>query len=67
MKASSVVEQISALIVKHGDLEVILQADHYGYGTARGVDHTLYDGEDGTYNCPEEAPEEAKRVFVIYQ
>lgn len=66
MKASQLIVQLSTLIAERGDLDVIIQADHHGYAFAYGADFTRYDGEDGTYDCPEEAPEEAKPVIVVY-
>lgn len=66
MKASQLIAQLSTLIAERGDLTVILQADHYGYDAARGAEYTLFDGDEGTYDCPEEAPEEAYPVVVVY-
>lgn len=66
MKINDLVVQLAQLQAKHGNLDIILQADHYGYDDARGVEYTLYDGDEGTYDCPEEAPEEARPVAVIF-
>lgn len=66
MKLAQLIYDLTELQVKHGNIEVILQADHYGYDTARGAEYTLFDGDEGTYDCPEEAPEEAYPVVVVY-
>lgn len=66
MKVLKLIQELIDLHKARGNIDVILQADHYGYDDARGCEYTLYDGDEGTYDCPEEAPDDVREVIVVY-
>jgi hypothetical protein len=66
MKATALLKIIQDIVDQKGDVDVLLQADHYGYDYARGAEYTYFDGDESTADCPEEAGEDAKPVIVVY-
>ncbi|UAV89911.1 hypothetical protein REC_41 [Pseudomonas phage REC] len=69
MKLLELLGQLIDLHKKHGNIQVILQADEEGnyYESPRGAEFTYYDGDESTFDNAEEAEENGARpVIVVY-
>ena len=69
MKLLELIGELIDLHKKHGNIQVILQADEEGnyYESPRGAEFTYYDGDESTFDNAEEAEENGARpVIVVY-